>query len=692
MENSKASTAQIQAYLDRIPGAVSGAKGHNQTFSVACALVNGFALPESEALEYLRYYNQKCDPPWNEKELIHKVQSAMGATHDKPRGHLIGPNAKPATPMHTLKRESKPKPIEREEAPKGIPLPSPIPNGARILIQKVFEPGEHVRIVVGEYDDDHENPKDRPTDSGNILPIEYWLNKLEEKGGDPNGIFRTTAALQPGIFIGLNPLSAKGIKDSDVTAFRHALIEFDDIPLEAQYELIVNSKIPCSAVIHSGGKSIHAWVKVNAIDRQEFDERVKILHDLFGAYGVDKQNRNPARLSRLPNCKRGNERQELLAMDIGAASFTEWQIEREVETSGKIYGTDDLMEFDPENDPNSLLGNRWICRGGSMLLVGQSGIGKSSFTMQSAVTLALGRPLFGIQPTGPMKQVIIQAENDLGDMAEMFRGVMTAMGIDEWDPRYEIVRKNLTFIEDFNHTGDKFIEAVRRIVDVYSPDLVWIDPLLSFIGDDISRQDVCAHFLREGLNPISKASGVAWMLAHHTNKPPSDPKAKSGWTDSDASYLGTGSAELTNWARAVATITEDKSGGIYKLTLAKRGGRAGARDLDLEPTKKVWMRHAETGIFWEQCGPPEPAIVVKKSKGTPGRTSAEDTFNLAGGLKIFVDKITEEGADYWTDAQMKTEIESFCGVKRTSGGVKIFPLLEPSLDHDEKLRKWTLKS
>jgi hypothetical protein len=78
-------------YLDKCPPAVSGCGGcHNQTFKVTCVLVNGFALDEKTALAWLEVYNQKCKPPWSKADLRHKVRSALGAPHNRPRGYLLG--------------------------------------------------------------------------------------------------------------------------------------------------------------------------------------------------------------------------------------------------------------------------------------------------------------------------------------------------------------------------------------------------------------------------------------------------------------------------------------------------------------------------------------------------------------------------------------------------------------------------
>ena len=55
------------------------------------------------------------------------------------------------------------------------------------------------------------------------------------------------------------------------------------------------------------------------------------------------------------------------------------------------------------NDPSELLRNRFLCRGAGLLLVGPTGIGKSSLAMQNMILWALGRPAFGIVPARPLK-------------------------------------------------------------------------------------------------------------------------------------------------------------------------------------------------------------------------------------------------------------------------------------------------
>jgi hypothetical protein len=80
---------RILAYLDTVDIAVEGEGGSNPTFRVACLLVNGWALDRDQALHYLRYYSEnRCKPPWTDKEMAHKIDDALDAPHTKAYGYL----------------------------------------------------------------------------------------------------------------------------------------------------------------------------------------------------------------------------------------------------------------------------------------------------------------------------------------------------------------------------------------------------------------------------------------------------------------------------------------------------------------------------------------------------------------------------------------------------------------------------
>ncbi len=118
------------AYLQAMPAAVSGQGGHSATYSAATVLVHGFALSTGQAFSMLlAHYNPRCQPPWKEKELRHKVEDAAKKPHDKPLGWLRDqtPAAEPADGMDLSGIMAKA--VPQDERPLAAPEdPGPIPE------------------------------------------------------------------------------------------------------------------------------------------------------------------------------------------------------------------------------------------------------------------------------------------------------------------------------------------------------------------------------------------------------------------------------------------------------------------------------------------------------------------------------------------------------------------------------------
>jgi hypothetical protein len=74
----------------------------------------------------------------------------------------------------------------------------------------------------------------------------------------------------------MNPLDGHGCQDVNVTAYRFALIECDQIPRPLQLSLLARLPLPIAAILTSGGRSLHAWVKVNAAAHVENRESAGI--------------------------------------------------------------------------------------------------------------------------------------------------------------------------------------------------------------------------------------------------------------------------------------------------------------------------------------------------------------------------------------------------------------------------------
>ena len=271
----------------------------------------------------------------------------------------------------------------------------------------------------------------------------------------------------------------------------------------------------------------------------------------------------------------------------------------------------DLLTFVPGEDAECVIGDRFLCRGGSCAIVAETSAGKSALSRQMAICWALGLDFFGMKPKKPLRSVIIQAENDIGDESEMFQGILTGLNlVDPGNPEQnnalvKVLEKNLIIIRDQTHIGVNFSTYAKKLVEMYQPDMVWVDPMLSFFGDDINDQKAMSQFLRAELNPISEQTGIIWMMLHHTGKPAKDKrKSQSGMMARDFAYFGIGSSELSNWARAIIAVvstSEDE----FRFVVAKRGWRAGLKDEAGGPCSEIHLAHSGDRICWRRIPKPE---------------------------------------------------------------------------------------
>ena len=68
---------RASAYLAQCEPAIAGQDGSGATLKTALKLLDVIQLTPDEALEIMRVeYNNRCRPPWSEKELVHKVREA----------------------------------------------------------------------------------------------------------------------------------------------------------------------------------------------------------------------------------------------------------------------------------------------------------------------------------------------------------------------------------------------------------------------------------------------------------------------------------------------------------------------------------------------------------------------------------------------------------------------------------------
>jgi len=312
--------------------------------------------------------------------------------------------------------------------------------------------------------------------------------------------------------------------------------------------------------------------------------------------------------------------------------------------TGSVLGWDEMMNLDTSQDANCILGyhngrtTRYLCKGHSAWLIGPSGVGKSSLLFQMGTCFATGKDFHGIAPAfgRSLRILIVQAENDDGDMAEMAKGIHEGLAMAMEDELLELARRNIKVVSVTGKIGLQFCAWLRQEIEAFRADIVLVDPLLSFAGIDVSRQDQVSQFCRVWLGPVLQETGVVMIAAHHTGKPPrQDGKKPQAQSLTDLAYAGIGSSELVNWARAVMLL-QTAGENLYRLVLAKRGPRAWAVHPNGDKTTSIWMRHADGRIFWEHCDPPAEKEPTQVRAGQPSKIEKV----MAIGLGEVIDAIT----------------------------------------------------
>jgi RecA-family ATPase len=243
--------------------------------------------------------------------------------------------------------------------------------------------------------------------------------------------------------------------------------------------------------------------------------------------------------------------------------------------------------------------------------------------MQACLSWTLGKDFFGIKVERPLRSLVIQAENDLGDMSESFQDICNGLGFDSAERG--LIADNLAIFRESVATGPEFGKVMRRLITEHRADIVFVDPLMAYSGCDLSETSEASAFLRHVIQPILDETGVIIVFMHHTGKPKSKADSE-GQTTADLAYQMFGSSEITNWAREVATLVRCQGDEpIYRLALTKRRGRAGLTDINTQPSGQIYIRHSpkQGEIRWVRSFAPTPPPKdsdYSPAKGSPRRS------------------------------------------------------------------------
>lgn len=317
-----------------------------------------------------------------------------------------------------------------------------------------------------------------------------------------------------GAWIRFNPLDGKGVKNENVTDFRYALVESDNMEIEKQNEIIRTLELPVACLVYSGKKSLHAIVKIDAANYDEYRKRVDYLYAVCRKNGleIDTQNRNPSRLSRMPGIMRNGHKQFLADTNIGKSNFIEWQewIEAVNDDLPDPESLSDVWDNLPKlADP---LIDGVLRQGHKLLLAGPSKAGKSFALIELCCSIAEGKKWLNFNCTKG-KILYVNLELDKASCLHRFKDVYEALG---WAP------DNLSNIEIWNLRGksvpmDKLAPKLIRRAAKKNYIAIVIDPIYKIITGDENSADQMAHFCNQ-FDKVATELGCAVIYCHHHSK------------------------------------------------------------------------------------------------------------------------------------------------------------------------------
>ena len=376
-----------------------------------------------------------------------------------------------------------------------------------------FEPSEYIGYVTSVYED---------TDTGKLSPQRgnydrtagQIIELLEHCSGDIGSVLGD-ADPRAGAWIRVNPLDGRGIKDENVTDYRYVLVESDSLPIEQQNALMHDLELPIVTLTYTGGKSLHAVCRIDAgKNREEYRKRVQYLFDVCEKNGlrIDRNCKNPSRLTRLPGFQRGEKFQYLIETNTGKASFEEWRdyIEEITDDLPDEISYDEMKDHLPPLRP-ALIEGVLRC-GHKMLLAGPSKAGKSYSLISLAIAIAEGGEWLGFR-CRQGKVLYINLEVDDASCWNRIAEVYKANGVEPKNPQ------NLTIwnLRGRSMPMDKLAPSMIRRAKKAGYTAIILDPIYKVITGDENSAEQMSHFCNV-FDRICRDANCAMIYCHHHSK------------------------------------------------------------------------------------------------------------------------------------------------------------------------------
>lgn len=384
-------------------------------------------------------------------------------------------------------------------------------------LSALFDPEERVSYVTTAYQDD--DGKWKPYGGTNSRTCKQLLDSVKKHPDDLSNTFGTCNPAS-GVWICFNPMDGEGRNNKNVSAHRYALVESDTQDIDTQYALIQDLRLPVKMLVHSGGKSLHAIVRIDAVDYKQYQERVDYLYTICRKHGlaVDTQDKNPSRLSRFPGFMRGDKRQYIVDRDMGCQDYVEWQhyIEGETVEPLDVVNLGEIWDKMPPLKPVLIEGI--LRQGHKMMIASSSKAGKTFALIELAISIAEGVRWLGYR-CRQGKVLYLNMELDEASFDDRMKNVYKALGVDPPHPE----NIDIVHLRGKAEAMEKLIPQIIRTAKAKPYAAVIVDPTYKLgIGDENSAKEVSAFCA--AMDRLAN-TGASVIYAHHHSKNAQGQKA-----------------------------------------------------------------------------------------------------------------------------------------------------------------------
>ena len=356
-----------------------------------------------------------------------------------------------------------------------------------------------------------------PADRGGWRP-QWELQRDLIAAGDDIGSVVGDYELACGAWLRINPLDGNGVADKNITDYRYALVESDSLPIDEQYAVVQKLELPCVALIHSGGKSLHAIVKIDAPSLEVYRERVEFLFSVCAKHGlpIDRANKNPSRLFRMPGCFRGENKQYLIATDTGQLDWDSWDRfidEADDELPDFVTLGDMLGANLPPLKPELIQG---LLREGHKLIISGPSKGAKSFALiQLCIAFGTGRQWMG-RDCKHGRCLYVNLELDEVSGYHRFNDVLTDQKLT--DSEFTQAAKNVDIWTLRGHVQQLEILAPKLIRRAKRNDYVAvvIDPIYKLAGNENDAEAMTKF--GNLFDHVGMSLGCSVIYCHHHSK------------------------------------------------------------------------------------------------------------------------------------------------------------------------------